>query len=193
MTGQGQTGAGPVLEDLRALVQDQETGRRIPLAYLEKRESQMRYPDFQARGWPIGNGAVESANKLVVESRLKDGGMHWARPNVNPMLGLRNIVCADRWAEEWPRIAGRLRADVRRGGRPTLRGAGTPGAKGEGPDVGESRTSGPADPRRRSWWKTPPGLGSPADGKRQNPLAARRPIIPGAALRLAALDNLPKH
>ena len=31
----------------------------------------MQYPTFLAAGWPIGNGAVESGNKLVVEARLK--------------------------------------------------------------------------------------------------------------------------
>ena len=98
-------GAGPVLEDIRVLVQGRETGLSKPLAYLEKREAQMRYPVLRAQGWPIGSGAVESGNKLVVEARLKGGGMHWARPHVNPMLGLRNIVCSGRWAREWPRIA----------------------------------------------------------------------------------------
>ena len=125
-------GAGPVLEDLRVLVERQETDLRKPLAYLEKREAQMQYPAFQAQGWPIGSGAVESANKLVVEARLKGGGMHWARPNVNPVLGLRNIVCSGRWAEEWPRIAVRLR-------RPASRGAGTPCGKGGAPEARESR------------------------------------------------------
>ena len=75
----------------------------------------MQYPAFQARGWPIGSGVVESANKLVEEARLKGGGMHWARPNANPVLGLRNIVCSGRWAEEWPRIAVRLRRPVSSG------------------------------------------------------------------------------
>jgi hypothetical protein len=41
------------------------------VAYLEKRREQLRYADFQAQGLPIGRGAVESANKLVVEARLK--------------------------------------------------------------------------------------------------------------------------
>lgn len=48
------------------------------LAYLEKRKQQMRYPNFQAKGWPIGSGMVESGNKLVVEARLKGSGLHWA-------------------------------------------------------------------------------------------------------------------
>ncbi len=79
------------------------------LMYLEKRENQMQYPQFQAQGWPIGSGIVESGNKLVVEVRLKGSGMHWAEPNVNPMLALRNILCSDRWKEEWPKIEARLR------------------------------------------------------------------------------------
>jgi hypothetical protein len=79
------------------------------LAYLEKREAQMQYPAFQAAGWPIGDGAVESGNKLVVEARLKGSGMHWAPPHVNPMLALRNIACNDRWEEAWPQITGELR------------------------------------------------------------------------------------
>jgi hypothetical protein len=69
-------------------------------SYLEKRETQMDYPSFQEQGWPIGSGMVESGNKLVVEARLKGAGMHWKRANVNPLLGLRNIVCSDRWSEE---------------------------------------------------------------------------------------------
>jgi hypothetical protein len=83
------------------------------LAYLEKRKDQIQYPQFQAQGWPIGSGIVESGNKLVVEARLKGSGMHWAEPHVNPMLALRNIICSDRWKEEWPKIETRLRQQTR--------------------------------------------------------------------------------
>jgi hypothetical protein len=83
------------------------------LAYLEKRAGHMEYPAFQAAGWPIGDGAVESGNKLVVEARLKGSGMHWARGHVNSMLALRNIVCSDRWDEAWPQIASTLRQQER--------------------------------------------------------------------------------
>jgi hypothetical protein len=79
------------------------------LAYLEKREQQIQYPRFQADGWPIGSGIVESGNKLVVEVRLKGSGMHWAEQHVNPMLALRNIECSGRWKEDWPKIETRLR------------------------------------------------------------------------------------
>ena len=79
------------------------------MEYLEKRKGQIRYAEFQAQGYPIGSGAVESANKLVMEARLKGSGMHWARKNVDPMLALRTLVCSGRWGEAWPEISSRLR------------------------------------------------------------------------------------
>src|SRR5438270_3754765 len=71
------------------------------LAYLQKRAAYMQYPTYQAAGWPIGSGSVESANKLVVEARLKGAGMRWGRQNVNPMLVLRNAVCNREWKQTW--------------------------------------------------------------------------------------------
>ena len=79
------------------------------VGYLQKREAQMQYPAYRAQGLPIGSGPVESANKLVVEARLKGAGMHWERAHVDPMLALRNAVCNDRWAEAWEQIARGLR------------------------------------------------------------------------------------
>ena len=98
-----QEGPRQVLADLRALQvshPDVET-LRDHLAYLQKREAQLQYPTFQAAGWPIGSGCVESANKQVVQARLKGAGMHWDRDNVNPMVVLRNAVCNQRWDETW--------------------------------------------------------------------------------------------
>ena len=108
-----------LLTNLRELSKELEaTGRanaealkivKSSLEYLEKRREQIKYAQFQARGYPIGSGAVESANKLVVEARLKGSGMHWAREHVNPMVALRTIVCSDRWEEAWPQISQRIR------------------------------------------------------------------------------------
>ncbi len=71
------------------------------LAYLQKREAHLQYPTYQQAGRPIGSGSVESANKVVVEARLKGAGMRWQDHNVNPMLALRNAVCNRRWQETW--------------------------------------------------------------------------------------------
>ena len=94
-------GPTDVLSELRTLAQahPEHSELSASLSYLEKREAHMQYPNYLAHGWPIGSGAVESANKLVVEARLKGAGMHWARANVNPMLALRNAVCNARWGQ----------------------------------------------------------------------------------------------
>jgi hypothetical protein len=96
-------GPKPVLVQLRPLPVQYPTVAllREKLAYLEKREAHMQYPTYHEAGWPIGSGMVESANKLVVEARLKGAGMHWGRHHVNPMLVLRNTVCNHRWQETW--------------------------------------------------------------------------------------------
>jgi hypothetical protein len=87
--------------------------RETALNYLTKRLSQIQYARFQAEGFPIGSGSVESANKLVVEARLKGSGMHWARPHVNAVVALRTVACSDRWAEAWPQIEIHLRLQLR--------------------------------------------------------------------------------
>lgn len=83
------------------------------LDYLEKRRAMITYAEFQQHGYPIGDGSVESANKLVVESRLKQAGMRWALDHVNPIVALRNVACNDRWAEAWPQMVERLRQHAR--------------------------------------------------------------------------------
>jgi hypothetical protein len=92
-----------VVAELEALVAAHPNLEQLPtqVAYLQKRVAQLQYPTFVAAGWPIGSGMVESANKLVVEARLKGPGMHWEGKNVNPVLALRNAVCNDRWDETW--------------------------------------------------------------------------------------------
>jgi len=110
-----QDGANELLLEFHQLMQENPGVEAIAsnMAYLEKRKEQMQYPRFQAQGWPIGSGIVESGNKLVVEARLKGSGMHWADQHVNPMLAIRNIICSDRWKEEWPKIETGLRQQAR--------------------------------------------------------------------------------
>ena len=126
------------------------------LQYLETRRDQIAYAAFRAAGYPIGSGSVESANKLVVEARLKGAGMHWAPAHVNPMLALRNIVCNDRWAEAWPQIGAALRRRQRdqlaakrqrRRARRAATPAVTPTPGGPVPPAGPAPA--PRHPRRR--------------------------------------------
>lgn len=82
--------------------------------YLSARRAHLRYARFSDAGYPIGSGCVESANKLVVEARLKGAGMHWARANVNPLLALRALMANERWDDAWPGLWRALCAAARR-------------------------------------------------------------------------------
>jgi len=92
-----------LLQRLPPQVAERETVRE-QVSYLSKRIALMQYPAYQRAGWPIGSGMVESANKVVVQARLKGAGMHWQRHHVNPLLALRNAVCNDRWDESWQEV-----------------------------------------------------------------------------------------
>jgi hypothetical protein len=119
--------------------------RETALNYLTKRLSQIQYAWFQAQGLPIGSGSVESANKLVVEARLKGSGMHWARSHVNALVALRTIACSDRWTEAWPQIESHLRQQVRQTRRQRQRAhRSPPTATGSTPAV---PTRSPATPQ----------------------------------------------
>jgi hypothetical protein len=152
------------LNGLRAQHPDVEA-LTVNLAYLEKREAHMHYPDYQAQGLPIGSGAMESGNKVVVEARLKGAGMHWAPHHVNPMLALRNMLCSDRWEEAWPHILAGLRQAEKlrkKEQRARRREAGlTASAPIAGPPM-EAQAIPSQEP-------APPALASPLEQKPQEP------------------------
>jgi hypothetical protein len=180
-------GPQPLLEQVRqqcavarSLLKEGAAGQLAEhLAYLEKRVAQLDYPLYRQQGWPIGSGMVESANKLVVQERLKGPGMHWARAHVNPLLVLRGAYCSERWEATWTgieqqrRAQGRQRAAARReqraAARPTasLREASVPEATTRSAlhaQVPETRAeppppkpSGPAPGRPHPWRRFHPG------------------------------------
>jgi len=109
---------GTAVVPLRGVLGREAAGRALDvvqdsLTYLEPRAAHLRYAAFRAADYPIGSGSVESANKLLVEARLKGAGMHWARGHVNPMVALRTVAYGDRWAEAWPRITAQQRHQAR--------------------------------------------------------------------------------
>ena len=126
------------------------------------------------RSTPSAAGAVESANKLVVEARLKGPGMHWARQNVDPMLALRTVVCSDRWEEVWPEISRRMREKAVRGRQVKPRAPERPA---------ETETSGARTNSRvrRVAGPTPGSAPATHDQDGSPPTAAHRPTTPGAA------------
>lgn len=60
--------------------------------YLDTHRDRLGYAEAKARGLPIGSGGIESANKFIVQARLKRSGAWWLEPNGNGMLRLRCAI-----------------------------------------------------------------------------------------------------
>lgn len=75
------------------------------LNYLRNNVERMDYPRYQAKGWLIGSGAVESACKTVVAQRLKLAGMRWREPGADALCHLRALYKSEvsQWRWFWQR------------------------------------------------------------------------------------------
>jgi hypothetical protein len=73
--------------------------------YLERHAHRMEYPEYLARGWCIGSGAVESACKTVVGQRLKLAGMRWGEDGADALCHLRALYRSEKgqWEAFWNR------------------------------------------------------------------------------------------
>jgi len=78
------------------------------VGYLERHAHRMEYPDYLARGWCIGSGAVESACKTVVGQRLKLAGMRWGEAGADAVCHLRALYRSEngQWEAFWERDYG---------------------------------------------------------------------------------------
>jgi hypothetical protein len=75
------------------------------LGYLDRHTHRMEYPEYLARGWCIGSGAVESACKTVVGQRLKLAGMRWGEDGAHGVCHLRALYRSEKgqWDAYWKR------------------------------------------------------------------------------------------
>lgn len=75
--------------------------------YIEKNIDKIHYEEYIKKGYFIGSGAIESANKVVMQRRMKQSGMRWSVKGAQPILTLRakkesglwkndvlNLICA---------------------------------------------------------------------------------------------------
>jgi hypothetical protein len=73
--------------------------------YLDRHAHRMEYPEYLAKGWCIGSGAVESACKTVVGQRLKLAGMRWGEDGADAICHLRALYRSEKgqWEAFWNR------------------------------------------------------------------------------------------
>ena len=59
------------------------------LGYLEVNQGRLKYGSLRRKGYPLGSGGIESANKFISHVRLKRSGAWWYVERANLMLTLR--------------------------------------------------------------------------------------------------------
>lgn len=88
--------------DLAARPKAREAWESV-VTYFRNQHHRMDYPAYLAKGWQIGSGPVESACKLVINSRMNNAGMRWSHEGADAIGHLRALYRSERcvWTAFW--------------------------------------------------------------------------------------------
>ena len=78
------------------------------LGYLEENQGRLKYGSLRRKGYPLGSGGIESANKFISHVRLKRSGAWWYVERANLMLALRCAKPVPSVAEGYNGTFGRI-------------------------------------------------------------------------------------
>lgn len=67
--------------------------------YINNNRNRINYNIFKQKGYYIGSGAIESANKMVIQQRMKQSGMRWSINGGQDIATLRTKHESNRWEE----------------------------------------------------------------------------------------------
>lgn len=72
------------------------------VGYFTRHQERMKYPEYRAKGWPIGSGVTEAAVKQF-NKRVKGTEQSWWPDRVEPILQLRAMWISqdERWDNYW--------------------------------------------------------------------------------------------
>jgi len=76
---------------------------RLVTQYIRKNAYRMDYPTYQAKGWQIGSGSMESGCKTVIGQRLCGSGMRWGVDGADSVSHLRALFQSEpsQWEAFW--------------------------------------------------------------------------------------------
>jgi hypothetical protein len=105
MKHEGGTAVLATLESLDGTGQGPEALEqyRLVTGYVRKNAYRMDYPAYQAKGWQIGSGSMESGCKTVICQRLCGGGMRWGVDGADSVSHLRALFRSEpsQWEAFW--------------------------------------------------------------------------------------------
>lgn len=71
------------------------------VTYVENRPQQFDYKNAIDAGLPIGSGEIESANKSLIQQRIKIPGAWWKLENADYLIALRAMIANGHWENYW--------------------------------------------------------------------------------------------
>ena len=77
------------LNNLKCRTIESQQARAKLVRYLKNNKARISYGKLRRGGYPLGSGAIESANKFICHVRLKRSGAWWRIDNANNVLKLR--------------------------------------------------------------------------------------------------------
>jgi len=87
----------PILKKLKYTSLLHEEAHQKLLKYYQNNAWRMEYGIYLKRGLCIGNGAMEAANRTIVQTRCKRSGQIWSEKGVNHILNLRVALASGKW------------------------------------------------------------------------------------------------
>ncbi|HVW98830.1 MAG TPA: hypothetical protein VHA52_00085 [Candidatus Babeliaceae bacterium] len=62
------------------------------LSYYENNKQRMPYGTYRRKGYLVGSGSIESANRNIIQKRLKLSGQRWTEQGAQHMACLRAFI-----------------------------------------------------------------------------------------------------
>ena len=100
-------GVGKVIDALRYLKRKGKGCADIDreLGFFRNNRKRMAYSEVADAGYPIGSGAVESGNRMLVTQRLKRSGQRWGRDGGQGVLTFRTLLKSGRFDRAWSTLS----------------------------------------------------------------------------------------
>ena len=90
-----------VLKELESLNSDLLANCSFNLhRYISNNKNNIDYAEYEKKGYFIGSGAIESANKTILQDRLKRAGMRWNTDTAQAMLSLKSKCESNLWVND---------------------------------------------------------------------------------------------
>lgn len=67
--------------------------------YFTNHKHRMNYAEYRKQGLAVGSGAIESTHRTLIQSRMKQAGMHWKKKNVQSIASVKARYESGRWDE----------------------------------------------------------------------------------------------